>query len=101
MKYTIHITKNAAYQSSKYGLIHEFRHVVDMYITECNLIKNETRDSVLDETDIDYILLNEVKYDKQLLMKSEQDAQIDATIHYLEDIKNTEEYENIFKYNAS
>ena len=34
-------------------------------------------------------------------MKSEQDAQIDATIHYLEDIKNTEEYKNIFKHNAS
>ena len=72
-----------------------------MYITEYNLIKNETRDSALDETDIDYILLNEVKYDKQLLMKSEQDAQIDATIHYLEDIKDTEEYKNAFKYSAS
>ena len=97
---TIYITKNTAYQSTKYGLIHEFRHAVDMYITEYNLIKNEIRDSVLDETDIDYILLNEVKYDKQLLMKSEQDAQIDATIHYLEDIKNTEEYKNVFKHNS-
>ena len=61
---TIYITKNTAYQSSKHGLIHEFRHAVDMYITEYNLIKNEVRDSVLDETDINYILLNEVKYDK-------------------------------------
>ena len=34
-------------------------------------------------------------------MKSEQDAQIDATIHYLEDIKDTEEYKNAFKYSAS
>ena len=27
-------------------------------------------------------------------MKSEQDAQIDGTIHYLEEIKETEEYKN-------
>ena len=33
-------------------------------------------------------------------MKSEQDAQIDGIIHYLEEIKESEEYKNAFKFNS-
>ena len=97
----IYITRNIAYKNSKAGLNHEFRHVIDMYITNKNLIKYETRDSKLDDTNIDDILLNEVKFYKQLLMLSEQRAFADAAIHYLNNIKNTEEYKNIFKYNSN
>ena len=96
----IFITRNAAYNNSKSGLSHEFRHVIDMYIINRNLIEKESGESELDKTDIDCALLNEVKHYYQLLMKSEQDAQIDGTIHYLEEIKETEEYKNAFKFNS-
>ena len=58
----IFITRNAAYNNSKSGLSHEFKHVIDMYIINRNLIEKESRKSELDKTDIDCVLLNEVKH---------------------------------------
>lgn len=95
----IRIIKNLAQSPTLYGIFHEFKHAIEMYIIDKNTIKNDKLTDIFNKEEIlnlfdryeQYLINIAINY-KYLLLKSEQHAFIDPTIFYLKDNFKIDKY---------